>query len=65
MVVGVGNQQPAPIPCLDDNNVLQGHWQIEETERLAAITGLEYRHLETPEKLSVDLMLPNFPNQDK
>jgi len=86
MIVGVGNLQPVPIPRLDNNNVPQGYWQIEETgsfptdeaeqvtsngnylssvqehelQRFAAITGLEYRHLETPKLLSLDLMLPEF-----
>ncbi len=86
MIVGVGNLQPVPIPRLDNYNVPQGYWQIEETgslptyeakqatsngnymssvqehelHRLAVITGLEYRHLDTPEQLSLDLMLPEF-----
>jgi mxaL protein len=86
MIVGVGNLQPVPIPRLDNNNVPQGYWQIEETgdqsayeakqatssgnylssvqehelQRLATITGMEYRHLDTPEQLSLDLMLPEF-----
>ena len=91
LIMGVGNLQPVPIPRLDEDNIPQGFWQIEDAEtlsayqakhgtskgkylssvqendlkRLAGITGLHYRHLESPEQLSRDLMLPELSQPRK